>query len=71
MEHGAEVFGRNGGYVGTVNRLIRNLWTGEVSKFMVKTDFTRQDLFLSPDDILEIKDGSLTLKATVDELKGK
>ena len=69
MEHGAEVFGRNGGYVGTVNRLIRNLWTGEVSKFMVKTDLNRRDLFLSPDDILEIKDGSLTLKATVDELK--
>lgn len=69
MEHGAEVFGRNGGYVGTVDRLIRNLWTGEISKFMVKTELAPQDLFLSPDDVLEVKSGSLTLKASVDELK--
>jgi|GEM_PF-4344737 len=69
MEHGEQVYGRNGGYVGTVNRLVRNLWSGEVSKFMVKTDLARQDLFLSPEDILEEKSGSLTLKTTVDELK--
>ena len=69
MEHGAQVYGRNGGYVGTVNRLVRNLWTGEVSKFMVKTDLARQDLFLSPEDVLEQNSGSLTLKNTVDELK--
>jgi len=69
MQHGEQVYGRNGGYVGTVNRLIRNLWTGEVSKFMVKTDLARQDLFLSPEDILEEKSGSLTLKTSVDEIK--
>jgi sporulation protein YlmC with PRC-barrel domain len=69
MEYGAQVYGRNGVYVGTVNRLVRNLWTGEVSKFMVKTDLADRDLFLSPEDILEDRSGSLTLKTSVDELK--
>lgn len=69
MEHGAQVYGRNGTYVGTVNRLIRNLWTGEISKFMVKTDLARRDLFFSPEDVLEQKSGSLTLKNSIEELK--
>jgi hypothetical protein len=50
--------------------LIRNLWTGEVSKFMVKTNLSDRDLFLSPEDVLEAGNGSLKLKASVDELKG-
>ena len=71
MEHGAEVFGRNGAYIGTVNRLIRNLWTGEISKFVVKTNLSDRDLFLSPEDVLEAGNGSLKLKASVDELKSE
>jgi hypothetical protein len=37
---------------------------------MVKTNLSDRDLFLSPEDVLEAGNGSLKLKASVDELKG-
>ena len=34
IEYGAEVVDKNGNLLGTVTTVVRNSWTGEISKFM-------------------------------------
>ena len=68
---GTEVMDKNGHVLGTVNHLVRNTWTGEVSKFIVRGKKPYEDLFLSPQDVLEATNISLKLKIALDEVKSK
>ena len=53
IEYGAEVIDREGKALGTVDYVIRNSWTGEISKFRVRRDPSGSELMLSPEEILE------------------
>jgi sporulation protein YlmC with PRC-barrel domain len=66
VEHGAKVIDQNGELLGTVDHLMRNLWTGEVSKFMVRREAPDEDLFLSPEDVMEVTGSTVKLKFVVD-----
>jgi sporulation protein YlmC with PRC-barrel domain len=68
IEYGFEVMDRNGEALGTVDYIIRNTWTGEVSKFMVRRKPPEEDLFFSPKDILEVAESRIRISNSLGEL---
>jgi sporulation protein YlmC with PRC-barrel domain len=68
IEYGAEVKDKNGKVLGTVNKVIRDSWTGEISKFQVTTDPTEVGLFISPKDIDKATLKEIKLKVALEEL---
>lgn len=71
IQYGAEVVDRNGKVLGTVNHVVRDTWTGGIRKFMVRRKAPNTDLLLSPEDVLEETEAKVTLRVTLNELKGK
>jgi sporulation protein YlmC with PRC-barrel domain len=69
IEYGARVKDKNGKVLGTVNKVIRDSWTGEISKFQVTTDPTEVGLFIPPDDIEKATPKEITLKVALEELE--
>ena len=68
IEYGAEVVDKNGEVLGRVDYVIRNSWTGEISKFMVYRQAPKGDLFFSPQDVLEATESKVKLGISLTEL---
>jgi len=68
IEYGAEVMDRNGKVIGTVAHVIRNSWTGEISKFVVRRKAPDRELFLSLEEVLEVTNTGIRLNISYDEL---
>ena len=66
IKYGALVVDRDGKSVGSVDHLMRNAWSGEVTKFMVLRKSEGSDLFFTPDDVREATETQVTLSITVD-----
>ena len=70
IEYGSEVIDRNGKVLGTVDYIIRNTWTGEISKFMVFRKPPDSDFFFSLDDVLEVAKSKTKVNISLEELSG-
>ena len=68
IKYKAEVMDRNNKVLGTVDYIIRNFWTSEISKFMVRRKAPDRDLFFSPEDVLEVTNTGIRLNISCDEL---
>jgi sporulation protein YlmC with PRC-barrel domain len=68
IEYGAKVKDKNGKVLGTVNKVIRDSWTGEISKFQVTTDPTEAGFFISPQEIDKATLKEIKLKVALEEL---
>ena len=68
IKYGAEVVDKNGALLGTVDHLMHNTLTGEVSKFVVNRKPPERDLFLSPEDVLETTESMIKLNVSFEEL---
>jgi len=68
IQYGAEVIDRNGKVLGTVDHLVPNTWTGEISKFMVRRKAPNSDLFFSIEDVLEATKSKVKVNISLDEL---
>jgi sporulation protein YlmC with PRC-barrel domain len=68
IEYGAEVRDKNGKVLGTVNNVIRDSWTGEISKFQVTTDPTEVGFFIPPQNIDKATPKEITLNVALEEL---
>lgn len=55
-EVGSVVIDKKGEILGTVDYVIRNSWTGEISKYIIYRKPPEVDISFAPEDILEIKD---------------
>jgi sporulation protein YlmC with PRC-barrel domain len=71
IEFGSKVKDKNGKTVGTVNYIVNNTWTGELSKFMVIREDNGDSLFLSAEDIIEVTASAIKVKQDIDELNKK
>lgn len=67
IKYGAPVKDANGKVLGSVNRVIKNSWSGDISRFVISRIDSTQDLFLSPEDVLEATDIEVKLRITLDE----
>jgi len=70
IRYGAQVVDKNERVLGSVDYLIRNTWSGEISKFMVRREAPATDLFFRPEDVLEATDTKVKLKITIDDPSG-
>lgn len=70
IEYGAEVIDKNGKVLGTVDYVIRNTWTGEISKFMVRRESPNRELLFSLEDVLEAAKSKIKVSISLDELNG-
>jgi sporulation protein YlmC with PRC-barrel domain len=68
IKYGAEVVDRHGRLLGTVEHLMHNTLTGEVSKFAVCRKAPLRDIFLSPQDVLEVEKSKIRVNVSVNEL---
>ena len=68
IEYGTEVVDKSGKLLGTVRYVIRNSWTGEISKFTVDQGVSNRDISFSPGDILEEKESKIRLSVSSDEI---
>jgi sporulation protein YlmC with PRC-barrel domain len=68
IEYGAEVRDKDGKALGTVNKVIRDSWTGEISKFQVSTELSELDLFVSPENVAEATPNEVKLNIGFDEI---
>jgi len=66
IDCGAEVIDKNGKKLGTVNEVIHDSWSGEISKFQVSTERIETDLFISPEDVAEVTANEVKLKVAFD-----
>jgi hypothetical protein len=53
--------------IGTVNYIMNDAYTGEISKFEIKTASNIDSLFFKPEDVLETTDTTIKLKVAVDQ----
>jgi sporulation protein YlmC with PRC-barrel domain len=70
IECGTEVIDRDGKALGTVDYVIRNTWTGEISKFMVRREPPNRELLFSPQDVLETAKSQIKVSFSVGESRG-
>jgi len=71
IEFGTEVIDKYGKVLGTVDHLMRNTWTGEISKFIVRRKAPYSDLLFSPQDVLKVMNDAVKLNLSIDELSEK
>jgi sporulation protein YlmC with PRC-barrel domain len=69
IEYGARVIDRDGKVLGTVDHLVRNTWTGEISKFMVRRKAPDRDLFFSTKDVLEATKSIIKVRVSFGEFE--
>ena len=69
IKYGATVLDKNNEILGTVDHLMRNALTGEVSKFVVNRESPQADLFFSPQDVMESTDSEIKLNVSLNEIK--
>lgn len=60
--YGAEVIDKDKKVLGKVDYIIRDTWTGNIRKFMVKTE--KGEIFLSPDEVIESTQERITVDHT-------
>ena len=68
IEYAAKVIDQKGKVLGTVVHLVRNSWSGEITKFMVRREAPDEDLFLSLEDVLEANKSEVKLSVSLEEL---
>ena len=66
IEYGVKVVDKNGKVLGTVGKVIRDSWTGEISKFEVSTEERGAELFISPEDVDKATANEVKLKVAFD-----
>jgi len=71
IKYGTKVIDKNGEVLGSVNTVVRNSWTGEISKFMIQREPSDRNLFVSPQFVLEATDSEIKLDVSLHELNEK
>lgn len=67
IAYGTEVEDKFGNYVGQVNHVIRDSWTGGVRKFGIWHPHYEKDVLVSPEDIAEMKQGKIVLAVSLEK----
>lgn len=68
IQMGSSVLDKKGAFVGKVDYVIRNSWTGEISKFMVDRPAPHTFFAFTPDDVLDTSDDRVTVAVSLEDL---
>lgn len=64
---GIDVLDRDGKYLGTIDHLMRDTWSGEVTKYMVFRKEAGKDVVFKPEDVLEAAEDRVKIKISLDD----
>ena len=67
IAYGVNVEDKNGNFIGQVNHVIRDSWTGNIKKFGVWSESFDKDWLVSPENIQDMKEDKITLSIAVEE----
>ena len=67
IEYGATVVDSKGNTLGTIDNILRDKWSGEITKFKVNTERNGSDLLISPHDVLQATAKEVKLKVSMSE----
>lgn len=68
IQYGAKVIDANGEVLGTVDHLMRNTLTGEITKFVVRRKAPEKDLFISSQSVRQCTGSAVELNVSLGEL---
>jgi len=68
IEFNAAVIDKNGKRLGTVDHIIRDTWSGDIRKFVVRQRELGNELFLSLDDVMKATNKQVTLNVSFEDL---
>ena len=68
IEFGVTVADKNGTRLGTVDHMVRDSWSGDVRKFVVRQRELGNELFLSPEDVRKVTNKEINLNISIEEL---
>lgn len=60
---GAEVVDTNGRTLGSVDHVVRNVWTGDIDRFVVIQRDEPSDLFFTPTDVVGATETKVTVRS--------
>jgi hypothetical protein len=66
IKYGTPVKDVRGNMLGPVNRVIKDSWSGDIRRFAVARNDSVQDLFISPEDVMEATDTEIKLRINID-----
>ncbi len=67
IAYGVNVEDKNGNYIGQVNHVIRDSWTGNIKKFGIWNESFGKDWLVSPDNIQKMTEEKIILSIATDE----
>jgi sporulation protein YlmC with PRC-barrel domain len=67
IEYGTEVVDKSGKVLGTIDYIIRDTWTGEIRKFMIRKKLPDKALIFSPQDVLEAMQSKIKVNISFNE----
>lgn len=68
IDYGTKVIDREGNSLGTVVRIIRDSWTGEIRKFSVNQGHPSDEIMFSPKEILGLEKNKIKLNVSKTDL---
>ncbi|HEY33373.1 MAG TPA: hypothetical protein G4O10_09770 [Dehalococcoidia bacterium] len=71
IEYGALVEDKDNKVLGKVDYIVRDTWSGEQRKFMVRRDAPQTDIFFTPEHIAETTEEKVKLNISLEELEGE
>lgn len=69
IEYGALVEDKDSKVLGTIDYIVRDTWSGEQRKFMVRREAPQTDIFFTPQHIAEATEEKVKLNLSLDELE--
>ena len=69
IEYGATVLDKNGKNIGTVDYIIRDSWSGDIKKFVIRRHPAKDDLFLAPEHVQESDKAKIKMDLPLAELE--
>ena len=66
IAYGVNVEDKNGNYIGQVNHVIRDSWTGNIKKFGIWNENFGKDWLVSPDNIQKMTKEKIILSIATD-----
>jgi len=69
IEYGALVVDKNGKSLGLVDHIVRDSWSGEARKFIVRLDDEVSAVYFSPQHVAEVTKDKVKLNLAVEEME--
>jgi sporulation protein YlmC with PRC-barrel domain len=68
IEYEMAVMDKNGKNVGEINHIVVDGWSGEPRKFMVRLDDNVSAVFFTPDNVVDVTEGKVTLNISFEDM---